>query len=186
MEYKWILFCPVLPATPSSPRVMVWRRMHSFGSVGLDNGLWILPYSETAGQFIEEMKGYVLSQAGNCKVFLTNAFDEATEADIENRFVQDRAQEYFELKEQCEDFLAEIEKETARQNFSFAEYEENEQDLEKLEVWYQKVKARDFAGSANAQVALEFLEKCRQSLQQFADAVFTNENDPNIHPKFKE
>ncbi len=52
--------------------------------------------------------------------------------------------EYFELQEQCQDFLAEIEKETKRQNFSFAEYEENEQDLAKLETWYEKVKQRDF------------------------------------------
>ncbi len=44
MQYKWLLFCPQLPATPSSPRVMVWRRMRSAGSVGLDNGLWILPF----------------------------------------------------------------------------------------------------------------------------------------------
>ncbi len=29
MEYQWLLFCPQLPATPSSPRVMVWRKMLS-------------------------------------------------------------------------------------------------------------------------------------------------------------
>lgn len=177
MDYKWILFCPQLPATPSSPRVMIWRRMHSSGSVGLDNGLWILPFSEKAAQFIQEMKAYVLSQNGVCKTFLTNAFDEETEADILARFHHDRAEEYYEFKEQCTDFLAEIEKETKRKNFSFAEYEENEQDLEKLEVWFNKVQARDFSGGDPAEEATAWLEKCRQALLGFADEVIASENN---------
>jgi len=176
MEYKWILFCPQLPATPSSPRVMIWRRMHSAGSVGLDNGLWILPYSEKTAQFIQEMKGYVLNQGGTCKTFLTNAYDPETENEIQARFLRDRAEEYYELKEQCVDFLTEIEKETARQNFSFAEYEENEQDLEKLETWLVRVQARDFAGGEKAVEAEEWLAKCRTALQGFADEVLAHED----------
>ena len=181
MDYKWILFCPQLPATPSSPRVMIWRRMHSAGSVGLDNGLWILPYSEKAAHFIQEMKGYVLNQGGTCKTFLTNAFDDETEQDILQRFLHDRAEEYFELKEQCIDFLAEIDKETKRKNFSFAEYEENEQDLEKLETWFSRVQARDYAGGEPAAEATQWLEKCRQALQGFANEVFSHEDQNPLH-----
>jgi hypothetical protein len=176
MTYKWILFCPQLPATPSSPRVMVWRRMHSAGSVGLDNGLWILPYSETSARMIQEMRLYVLNQGGTCKTFLTDAYDEETETDIQSRFAHERAEEFFELKEQCIDFLAEIEKETKRKNFSFAEYEENEQDLEKLEAWFAKVQARVYSSGEPAVEAAAWIEKCRLALQGFADLVFANEN----------
>ncbi len=174
MQYQWLLFCPQLPATPSSPRVMVWRRMHSAGAVGLDNGLWILPDSETSENAIQDIKTYIENQGGTSKTFRAMAFDDATEAEILDRIRKDRTEEYMELKEQCVDFLAEIDKEISRQNFSFAEYEENEQDLVKLEVWFEKVKQRDILGGDQAKEAAQELEKCRQALHQFATEVFTD------------
>jgi hypothetical protein len=176
MEYKWLLFCPQLPSTPSSPRVTIWRKMRSAGAVGLDNGLWLLPYTETGERFMQEMKAYVTSQGGTSKTFLSSALDEETENDILDAFRQDRAEEYFEIVEQCQDFLAEIDKETKRENYSFAEYEENEQDLNKLESWFEKVKQRDFMGGDQANEAIAWIEKCREALQRFADEVFINEN----------
>ena len=180
MEYKWILFCPQLPATPSSPRVTIWRKMRSVGSLGLDNGLWLLPYSEASIKIVQEMKIYVSSQGGASKTFLSNTLDSETETEILGRFLQDRAEEYAELKEQCADFLAEIEKETKRQNFSFAEFEENEQDLNKLETWFAKVQQRDFIGGDQAKEALEWLEKCRGTLQEFAMEVYAHEDPDHL------
>ncbi len=174
MEHKWLLFCPQLPATPSSPRVMVWRRMRSAGAVGLDNGLWILPDAEASINAVQDIQAYIENQGGSSKTFRAVAFDQATEDEILDRIRQDRAEEYWELKEQCHDFLAEIEKEIGRKNFSFAEYEENEQDLVKLEVWLEKVRQRDILGGDQAQEAVQWLEKCRQALQQFATEVFTD------------
>ncbi len=132
-------------------------------------------FNEESQKIIQEIKTYIENQGGASKTFQANALDEATEIEIVERFRSDRAMEYFELKEQCVDFLAEIDKEISRKNFSFAEYEENEQDLVKLEVWFEKVKRRDFLGGDQAEDAVAWLEKCREALQQFATEVFNYE-----------
>jgi hypothetical protein len=146
------------------------------GSVGLDNGLWLLPYSKSAEKFIKEMKRFVSGQGGTSRTFLSNAFDEETEKGILKQFVRDREEEYAELKEKCADFLDELVKETRARNFSFAEFEENDHDLRKLETWFDKVKQRDFMGGTQEKSAAEWLEKCRGAMQRFAADVYAHED----------
>lgn len=173
--YQWLLFCPNLPANPSSPRVTVWRRMRSAGAASLDNGLWLLPESDAAASLINEMQAYVTAQGGTSKTFRAQSFDPQTEEDILLRFQQDRAAEYTELQEQCAVFLAEIEKEMHRGKYSFAEFEENEADLLKLESWLAKIQQRDFQGGSLADTAAKLLEQCRQLLQLFSREVINRE-----------
>jgi chromosome segregation ATPase len=127
------------------------------------------------------MKVYVSNQGGMSRTFLSNTFDSETETDIMERFRQDRAEEYAEVKEQCAHFLAEIEKEINRKNFSFAEFEENEADLNKLEVWFKKVQDRDFLGNNQINEAAEWLDKCREVFQNFANEVCTHEDPDHSH-----
>ncbi len=124
---------------------MVWRRMKAAGAVGLQNGVWVLP----AGEVVQ--------------------------ADILARFQADRAREYDEFKEQCEAFLSGINKETARQKFTFAELEENEQNLQKLETWLAKIQGRDFFKGERAEAAVMELAECRRAFESFAAQVYAQE-----------
>ena len=83
-----------------------------------------------------------------------------------------RDEEYGELFEQCEEFFKEIDKETARKNFSFAEIEENEEELNKLKQWYKKIVARDTFGSPLQEKATSMLAKCGELLDSFCDKVY--------------
>ncbi len=174
-ERKWLLFCSQLPANPSSPRVMVWRRLRAAGATGLQNGVWVLPCSDEHKTLIDELQTYVQQQGGTCELFTAVSINSVTEARVLALFQADRAEDYHEFEEQCHDFLKEIDKEIARENFSYAEYEENEQNFSKLVTWLAKIQRRDLLGGNTAAAAPNLLEDCRQALQRFADAVYHHE-----------
>jgi hypothetical protein len=60
------------------------------------------------------------------------------------RFANDRQREYQEFATRAQGLLDEVAKEIAAEKFTFAELEEVEDDLKKLEVWLAKISARDF------------------------------------------
>jgi len=177
---NWLLFLSQLPTTPSSLRVTVWRKMRAQGALGLQNGVWILPDQPEQTRFLSELADTIQKQDAGSQVFKVCTLDEVVEQGIMERLRDDRAEEYAELKEQCADFLAELEKEIKRKNFSFAEFEENEQDLNKLETWFGKIQHRDFLGGDQADQAAGWLEKCRAEFQRFSAQVYANEDQDHL------
>lgn len=172
---EWLLFLSQLPATPSSLRVMVWRRMKAAGAVGLQNGVWVLPLTDEHRKFLEDLLDTIRGQQAGGQIFVTRAAGEVVEQDLLRRFQADREQEYGEFLEQCRGFLDEIEKETGRGKFTFAELEENEQNLQRLSNWLSKIQARDFFPSPQRDAAAAGLEACRQALQAYSSRVFEQE-----------
>ena len=178
-DSKWLLFISQLPATPSSLRVMVWRKLRAVGAVGLQNGVWVLPGAAEQVRFLEELLMTVKRQGGSGQIFVVHALNPAIEEDITSRFQTDRDQEYDEFDEQCQAFLAEIEKETGRQKFSFAELEESEQNFQRLKDWLAKIQKRDFFEAEKRAIALVALEDCWMALQNFANRVYIQEGMEN-------
>ena len=88
------------------------------------------------------------------------------------RFQGERAKEYQEFDERCQEFLQEVEKETHAHKFTFAELEENEQDLMRLTRWLRKIQQRDFFPSSGSLDAQKRLAQCRQALQAFTTTVY--------------
>lgn len=154
---------------------MLWRRLRAAGASGLQNGVWVLPYSEEQQKLAQDLQAYVEQQGGNSQVFIATPANPATEARVLDLFKADRAQEYYEFKEQCQVFLAEIAKEIKHENYSYAEFEENEQNLNKLVGWLAKIKQRDFIGGEKSVEAETLLENCRAALLEFADRVYRSE-----------
>lgn len=177
---EWLIFTSQLPASPSSLRVMVWRRMKAAGAVSLQNGVWVLPRAKEQEGVIQELLDYLEAQGAEGQSFAATALSEKAEKDILKRFRQLRDEEYTELIERCNDLLAELAKETKKNKFTFAELEENEEDLQKLEGWLKRIKARDLVGGEQAAEAAGALAACREALQVFAERVYAQEQ---ITPK---
>jgi len=174
---EWLLFISQLPAHPSSLRVNVWRKLRAAGALGLQNGVWLLPKTAEGAAFLEDLLGWVKNQGAGGQVFKVAPLNDAVEQDILARFRADRDEEYAELHERSLEFLAEIEKETGKQKFTFAELEENEQDLQRLASWLEKVQKRDFIGGEKAQEARDTFEKCRAAMETFSTEVYSRQAD---------
>ena len=93
------------------------------------------------------------------------------EAALVGTFGEARDAEYAEILSKCRDFHAELERERAVGKFTFAELEENEEDLDKLGAWLRKVELRDRFGAPSAQEARSVLA-CREDLEAFASSVY--------------
>lgn len=174
-NYEWLLFLPQLPANPSTLRVAVWRRLRSAGALSLQSGAWVLPRSPEHEHFLAEQAREVASQGGSALVFVAYPLEPEVQVSILERFRAERDRDYGEFLERSEDFLAEIEKETKRRKFTFAELEENDLDLKKLEGWLSRIQARDFFGGHKVHEAVAALERCRQALKEFARKVYESE-----------
>ena len=171
----WLLLLAQLPASPSSARVALWRRLRGIGAAGLLNGAWALPYAPAHAEFLEQLRQIVHTQGGTAFVLTVSlASPEVNEA-IVRRLCADRGREYDEFAERCAAFLGEIDKETTAGKFTFAELEEGEQDLDKLARWLAKVQARDFFPDERQPQSAQMLERCRVVLEGFAWAVYATE-----------
>ena len=177
----WVLLLAQLPASPSSPRVTLWRRARAAGAGGRQNGAGVLPATDAHREFVEGLARYVREHGGTAYAMETVARDDDG---IVARFRAERAKEFAEFAERTGALLAELEKESARDNFSFAELEENEQDLDRLTGWLAKIAARDFFPDERIKDAESMLDRCRRSLEAFTEAVYRAEGvAPDLPPR---
>jgi hypothetical protein len=177
-DNRWLVFFPQTPATPSSLRVLVWRRLQQAGAINLQAGAWMLPHTREQQQVLLTLLAEMEQQGGSGFFLEAGAPTEVIRAGLIGRFQEERAKEYREFGERCQEFLHEIEKETRAHKFTFAELEENEQDLLKLTRWLRKIQQRDFFPGSPGREALLRLAQCRSALQAFTTAVYEQEGLP--------
>lgn len=172
MTDAWLLLIYKIPPEPSRYRVATWRRLKGAGAVYLQNSVCILPDSPVNRDLFEGLAGEIGEAGGESLLLLARAFNPAEQEKVVERFNAERDVEYAEIVEQCAAFLEEIRQETERKNFMFAELEENDEGLQRLVGWLEKVQNRDFFGAARAGEAQARLAECREALDGFAARVF--------------
>jgi len=172
---RWLLLLAQLPSTPSSARVALWRRLRAIGATTMVNSAWVLPDTAAHADFFEQLRKSILQQGGTGFVLSIHGSPAEVNNTIVQRFRADRAREYDEFAERCAALLEEIGKETTAEKYTFAEMEENEQDLEKLALWLAKIQARDFFPDERRQQAAGMMARCRSAMNGFSQAVYIAE-----------
>jgi hypothetical protein len=170
-QYDWVVINYTLPREPSRVRVSIWRRLKKIGAVNMQQSMWLLPLTGEHFEQMNAIKDDVVRNGGEAFVMKSHVDEEGKAAIIE-RFNAARNEEYGELLEQCEEFYKEMDRETERKNFSFAEIEENEEELNKLKEWFGKISARDCFGAASKDESVEALLKCEELFEKFCSAVY--------------
>jgi Protein ChrB, N-terminal len=167
---SWLVLVYRVPSEPSRLRAAVWRRLKALGAVYLANSVATLPASADAERALRSLRAEIGEMGGSAQLLSASAL--AGEADVVATFNAARDEEYTEILSRCDDFLAELERETAAGKFTYAELEENDEDLVKLRGWLEKVRARDVLGAGLSDDAARALERCRHSLERFAERVY--------------
>jgi hypothetical protein len=173
---RWLVFLAQLPASPSSSRVALWRRLRAAGAAGVLNGAWVLPHTPDHLRFFQQSLEMVNGHGGSGFVLPVSGSQSEMDAAIVGRFRTDRGREYDEFTEGCEAFLTEINKESRAGKFTFAELEEREQDLEKLARWLAKIRKRDFFPDDRCLTAVGLMDRCRMALEVFSASVYEGED----------
>jgi len=169
---KWLLFVYKVPSDSSTARVTIWRKVKRIGALYLQQSVCIVPYMEKFLKEVEDLKKEVKGFGGDFKSFEVVALEEEVEKDLIEQFNRQRREEYSEVIEQCEEFFKEIEKEISRKNFTFAELEENEDELNKLYRWFKKVAERDVFNCEMRAKAEELLKKASEEFEKFSAMVY--------------
>lgn len=167
---EWFVLVYKLPSEPTRYRVSVWRKLRTAGAVYLQNGVAALP-ADPGGERVMRGVAQEIRESGGTAHLLRGGSvgDDAALADA---FDAARDDEYREVLDRCRDFHGELKREREAGKFTFAELEENEEDLAKLEGWFGKVRARDRFGAPLKEEAERAIAACREDLEAFAESVY--------------
>jgi hypothetical protein len=171
----WLLLVYRVPSEPSRLRSAVWRRLKSLGAIYLQNSAAALPAGPSAERALRKLRSQILDMDGTAALLSCTVL--AGESEVRAAFEAARNDEYEEIVDRCEDFLAQVKKEHVASHFTFAELEENEVDLEKLRNWFARIRQRDTFGASGRPAAEKALETCQQALDEYAARVYAADEE---------
>jgi hypothetical protein len=172
MTISWLLLTYKVPPEPAKKRVALWRRLKGMGAVYLQNGVCLLPKTADHVRQLKMLENDIAEAEGESVILETIALDPSQEAKVISRFKAERDDAYEEFIDKCDDFEREVAKEVSATHFTYAELEENDVDLKKLQGWLAKIKKLDFYGAERAVEAEERLKGCEAVLDDYAKRVF--------------
>lgn len=177
MQDCWLLLIYTVPAEPSRKRAFVWREIKRVGAVYLRDGVCALPQSAAAESALSAIAQRILEFEGRATVVRDAHLEDDQSRDLKQLMQAARAREYAAIRQDAEAFLEHIRRETDHRDFSFAELEELDADLQKLQRWYVQVRARDHLNIEGADLH-QVLGTCEEALSQFMESASREESLP--------
>ncbi|CEG10551.1 hypothetical protein BN961_03991 [Afipia felis] len=180
---SWLLLTYKVPPEPAKKRIALWRKIKALGAVYLQNGICLLPKTEDHLRRLKIIENEIKEMDGEAVLLKTVGIDRVQEEKLIARFNTDRNEAYEEFLERCAGFEAEIARESAAGKFTYAELEENDEDLKKLRNWLEKVRKLDFHTASLADEASKRLAQCEALLDAYAQQVFDAQDENRPTPR---
>lgn len=174
---KWLVLNYNLPTEPSRYRVAAWRGLKKLGAVNFHQSMWILPYSEKNYFALVSIAEDIEAKGGEVLMMESTCLNESYEEKISAKFNSIRDEEYREFISECEKYLKEIEKEITIQKYTFAELDEEEEELQKLISWLNKIEARDLFHASERERARAKREQINEVFEKYSELVFQHNED---------
>lgn len=173
----WRLLTYRLEAEASRHRVGIWRELRKVGALSLQNGTWAIPSGQ---QFDDALaRAVALIERADSKPLLFDATPTGvTGASLEELFTAEREAEWAEFVSDCAKFDAEVASEIAKEKFTLAELDEEEQNLDRLRRWYREIRSRDIFGAPSGVLGERRLKECAEVLEDFANRVYDARTQP--------
>ena len=76
---SWLLLTYKVPAEPASKRIALWRKLKGLGAVYLQNGVCLLPKTDSHVRRLKMLENDIAEMKGDCVILETLALDKAQE-----------------------------------------------------------------------------------------------------------
>jgi hypothetical protein len=171
----WTLLIYTIPSQPTRLRAAIWRELKKLGAVYLRDGVCVLPAGEASTAAFAAVAARVGELGGEATVVEEARLPAMRTAALVEQFRAARAEEYAEVARETEGFLAHVEREREHRVFTFAEVEELEADLGKLQRWAAQIRARDYFDAKEAATLDDLLARGEAALTAFADDAYDHD-----------
>ena len=156
-------------------------QVEGLGAVYLQSGVCLLPKVELHVRRLKLLQNEITAMEGDAVLLETFGLNRVQEQKVIARFSSERNEAYQEFISRCDDFEAEIAKERGVGKFTYAEIEENEEDLGKLQAWLEKIVRLDFYGASLRSEAEERISRCAALLDDYAREVFEAQDENRLN-----
>jgi DNA-binding transcriptional regulator PaaX len=168
----WIVLLYRLPSSDSRARVAVWRELRRSGALHVQQSVVAVPDEAAFADAVERLRAVVDEVGGQVTALRADPMDATDTQRLVDAWNVARDAEYRELAGECAKFLAEIEHEFAIEKFTDAELDEEEAELDKLQRWHERVRARDVHAAPGAEAVERALADAEAALSRYSAAVF--------------
>src|SRR5438105_6954653 len=177
LPVPWRVLIYRVPTEPASKRVAVWRDLKRLGALYLQQCVCIFPDIPGVTDEVDQVAAKIPALGGETFLLEVPRLQPEDENRIVEAFREQRASEYAEIIEECETkFVKEIEFERFRENYTFEEAEEIEQDLEKIRRWFTRIVERDWFAAPRRAPAETWIDQCQVLLDAFEHDVYARDS----------